>query len=103
MSAPAAKALALPVSTMAPMPASASKASSAAPRESISASSSAFICRGLFSVMTPTRPWVSTRMGCSCMAVSGSVDDDLLFLDQRGQQRALVDQQLAEVGGVHGD
>ena len=68
MSAPAAKAFSLPVTTMQPMPSSASKASRAAPSSSISASLSAFSCLGRFSVIRPVRcgpsPRVSMRM-CS--------------------------------------
>ena len=51
MSAPAAKALSLPVTTMQPMPGSASNASSAAPSSSISVSLRALSCFGRFSVI----------------------------------------------------
>eukprot|EP01136_Pigoraptor_vietnamica_P000419 Opistho-1_new@25714 len=101
MSAPAAKAVSPPVTTMAPMPASASKASSAAPRASMSASSSALSWRGRFRVITPTRPstWAST--GASGI-VMNSVHHDLLARNQRGQHGAFVGQQLAELGRAHG-
>jgi hypothetical protein len=66
MSAPAANAFSLPVTTMQPMPSSASKASRAAPSSSISASFSALSCLGRFSVIRPVRcgpsPRVSMRM-----------------------------------------
>ena len=65
MSAPAAKARSLPVTTMQPMPGSRSKASSAAPSWSISASFSALSCLGRLSVTTPVRrspsPWTEVR------------------------------------------
>src|SRR5450631_2955993 len=116
MSAPAANALALPVITMAPMPSSASKSSNAAPSASISASSSAFIRFGRFSVMTPTRPTVSTRTGASIMdaaevgrrvrcgarserAVAQHVTQlELLELSgRRGRHRVADDQALRDV------
>ena len=53
MSAPAANAFSLPVSTMQAMLSSASKASSAAPSSSISGSLSAFIALGRFSAIQP--------------------------------------------------
>src|SRR5688572_6067523 len=62
MSAPAANAFALPVTTIAPTPASASNASNARPSSSISASFSALSCLGRLSVTRPTRPRCSTRM-----------------------------------------
>jgi hypothetical protein len=66
MSAPAAKAFSLPVSTMQPMPSSASKACSAAPSSSISGSDSALSAFGRFRRIRPVlraaSPWVSTRM-----------------------------------------
>ncbi len=66
MSAPAANARSLPVSTMAPIASSLSNASSAAPNSSISWSLSAFICLGRFRRITPVfsgpAPSVSVRM-----------------------------------------
>jgi len=66
MSAPAANAFSLPVITMQPMPASASKAFSAAPSSSISASFNALSCFGRFSVIRPVLrapvPRTSVRM-----------------------------------------
>src|SRR5579883_3491685 len=62
MSAPAAKALALPVMTTAPIASSFSKASSAWPSSRTSASQSAFSACGRFSVIRPTDPRVSTRI-----------------------------------------
>src|SRR3989442_8354954 len=67
MSAPAAKALSLPVMTMAPMPSSASKALSARPSSSMSCGLSAFSCFGRLRVMTPTRPFFSVLIS-SAMA-----------------------------------
>src|SRR5438309_9913004 len=62
MSAPAANALSLPVITIAPTPASASKSSSALPSSCMSCGLSAFSCLGRSSVMRPTRPFCSTLM-----------------------------------------
>ena len=62
MSAPAAKALSLPVSSMQPMPSSASKASIAWISSLMSARLSALSCCGRLSRMMPTRPLVSTMM-----------------------------------------
>ena len=56
MSAPAAKAFSLPVTTMQPIASSASKALSAAPSSSISSLFSALSCLGRFSVTMPTLP-----------------------------------------------
>src|SRR5450830_468697 len=101
MSAPAAKALSLPVMTITPMSSRASKPSRAAPSASIRASLRAFIWRGRFSRIRATRPWVSLRMGgSSCTGGSCSVDIDFLLLDEGGQALVLVDQQLAELGVV---
>src|SRR2546426_817617 len=62
MSAPAANALSLPVITIAPTPASASKSSSALPSSCMSCGLSAFSCLGRSSVIRPTRPFCSTLM-----------------------------------------
>ena len=62
MSAPAANAFSEPVSTIAPIAGSDSKASSAALRSSIKAADSAFRACGRLSLMRPTAPCVSTRM-----------------------------------------
>src|SRR2546426_4445362 len=62
MSARAAKALSLPVITIAPTPASASKSSSALPSSCMSCGLSAFNCLGRSSVIRPTRPFFSTLM-----------------------------------------
>src|SRR5471032_3007186 len=73
MSAPAAKALSLPVITMQPILSSASNCASASPSSSISASLSALSALGRFSVIRPTRPRVSTRMFSYdiCVPLSG--------------------------------
>src|SRR5512144_3012535 len=103
MSAPAAKAFALPVITMAPMPSSASNASRAAPSASISASLSAFICFGRFSVITPTRPMACTSTGCSLMASGRAVAHKVAQLElldlsrRRGRHRVANDQPLRDV------
>src|SRR5882672_6128563 len=68
MSAPAAKALSLPVMTIAPIASSASNAASASP--------SSFITLGRFSVTRPTRPRVSTRMFSGVMRIPGRRMDD---------------------------
>src|SRR5688572_8243871 len=68
MSAPAAKAFSLPVSRIAPMPASASNASSALPSSAISPGLSAFSCFGRLRVMTPTRPFCSVVRNSKLMA-----------------------------------
>src|ERR1700693_376964 len=62
MSAPAANALSLPVSTIAPIAGSASRSSNAAPSSAISPGFSAFSACGRFSVTIPTAPRRSTRM-----------------------------------------
>lgn len=62
MSAPAANAFSLPVTTIAPISSSASNAFSAAPNSSINASFSALSAFGRLSVINPTRPRVSTKM-----------------------------------------
>src|SRR6266849_407329 len=62
MSAPAAKALSLPATTIAPMPSSASNSASACPSSFISASLSAFSAFGRLRVIVPTRPRVPTMM-----------------------------------------
>jgi len=62
MSAPAAKALSDPVTTMAPMASSASKAATACPSSAIRPFDSAFMAFGRLSVISPTLPRVSTRM-----------------------------------------
>ena len=62
MSAPAANAFSDPVSTIAPIAESVSKASSATLRSSIRAADSAFKACGRLSLMRPTAPCVSTRM-----------------------------------------
>src|ERR1700693_1094248 len=62
MSAPAANALSLPVSTIAPIAGSASRSSNAAPSSAISPAFSAFSACGRFSVTIPTAPRRSTRM-----------------------------------------
>jgi len=62
MSAPAAKALSLPVMTMAPTPSSASQARSASPSSAMSCGLSAFICFGRLSVIRPTRPLCCIEM-----------------------------------------
>jgi hypothetical protein len=61
-SAPAAKAFAEPVMTIAPTASSASNASSAAPSSSINASFSALSALGRCSVISPTRSRRSTTM-----------------------------------------
>src|SRR5258707_2962966 len=72
MSAPAANALSVPVSTIAPMPSSASNSWSALPSSCISCGLSAFICLGRLSVIRPTRSRRSTLMNSWVMEVSGS-------------------------------
>src|SRR6266446_6591249 len=62
MSAPAAKALSLPVTTMQPMLSSPSKASSAEASSRISSGESALSACGRLRVTTPTLPRVSTMM-----------------------------------------
>ena len=62
MSAPAANAFSEPVSTIAPIAGSVSKASSATLRSSIKAADSAFKACGRLSLMRPTAPCVSTMM-----------------------------------------
>src|SRR5574343_1660314 len=103
MSAPAAKALSLPVMTMAPMSGSLSRSSSASPKASIRASLRALSCAGRFRVMSPTRPWRASRMGDSDIARSCLLDGDFLVADQRAQNLAFVDQQGLEFGRVERD
>ena len=62
MSAPAANALALPVTMMAPMPGSASNSAAAVVTSFITWVLSALSACGRFSVMMPTRSSRSTRM-----------------------------------------
>src|SRR5689334_4843560 len=62
MSAPAANAFSLPVTTMAPMPSSASKSYIALASACISSGLRAFSCFGRLSVTSPTRPRRSTRI-----------------------------------------
>src|SRR5712691_3228128 len=66
MSAPAAKALSLPVSTMAAIAESPSSSSNAWPSSPISAAFSAFSACGRFSLTMPTGPCRSTRMLLYC-------------------------------------
>jgi len=65
MSAPAAKALALPVITMQPMVSSASKRCSTSPSSFINASFKAFSALGRFRVIQPTRRSPSPRVSTS--------------------------------------
>ena len=60
MSAPAANALSDPVSTIAAICGSASNASNWAPSSVMSWSHSAFSAAGRYSLISPTRSWVST-------------------------------------------
>src|SRR2546423_1389394 len=90
MSAPAAKALSLPVITMAPMPSFASKACSAAPSSCMSCGLSAFSCFGRLSVTRPTRPFCSTVMSSAMLPLqfgqrhgTGNVDAPAARLDAR--------------------
>src|SRR5260370_42433191 len=76
MSAPAAKALSLPVMTIAPIASSASNAASASPSSFIRESLSAFSALGRFSVTRPTRPRVSTRMFSGVMRIPGRRMDE---------------------------
>ena len=62
MSAPAAKAFSLPVTTIAPMFSSLSNLISASVSSRISSGDSAFKALGRLSVTRPTLPRVSTRM-----------------------------------------
>src|SRR5947208_778870 len=95
MSAPAAKALSLPVITIAPTPASASKSSSVLPSSCMSCGLIAFNCLGRSSVIRPTRPFCSTLMssGMSGMdfghreIVSFSHVIDPCFAGRRGADR----------------
>ena len=70
MSAPAANTLSPPVSTMQPMPSSASKSCSAAPSSSINASLKALRNFGRVSVITPTLPCRSIATFLSVMRCS---------------------------------
>jgi len=87
MSAPAANARSLPVSTMQPMPSSASKASSARPSSSISGSLKAFSCLGRWSRITPVLrspvPATSTRMFSNVTPVRAWIMGGLLQLEWR--------------------
>src|SRR5512134_3102866 len=85
MSAPAAKAFSLPVSRIAPMPASASNASSASPSSAIRPGLSAFSCFGRLRVMTPTRPFCSAVMNSKLM----SVDNLCVEAVERGEERGV--------------
>ena len=62
MSAPAANARSLPVTTIAPIASSASNASAAATTSRMTCEFRAFRASGRFSVIQPTRPRVSTRI-----------------------------------------
>ncbi|MEY9669054.1 hypothetical protein ABIE80_007762 [Bradyrhizobium diazoefficiens] len=64
MSAPAAKAFSLPVTTMQPMASSPSRSSTAAAISRKTPKESALSIFGRFSLMMPTAPWLSTMM-CS--------------------------------------
>src|SRR5438105_10088456 len=81
MSAPAAKALSLPVMTMAPTPWSASKACSAAPSSSMTCGLSALSCFGRSSVMMPTRPFFSVLMNSAMAFFQFRKRDDARQLD----------------------
>src|SRR5260221_575941 len=76
MSAPAAKALSLPVMTIAPIASAASNGASASPSSFIRESLSAFSTLARFSVTRPTRPRVSTRMFSGAMRIPGRRMDD---------------------------
>src|SRR3977135_1200710 len=95
MSAPAAKALSLPVMTIAPIASSASNAASASPSSFIKESLSAFSTLGRFSVTRPTRPRVSTRMFSGAMRIPGRRMDDgtigPLFYQGRPARPALLE------------
>src|SRR5439155_26616400 len=80
MSAPAANALSLPVSTIAPIAGSASRSSNAAPISATRAAFSALSACGRFSVTTPTAPRRSSRMFVYCPPVM----TPLLLFDRGG-------------------
>src|SRR5574341_1625665 len=82
MSAPAANAFSLPVSTIAPTPASASRARSAVPSSAMRPGLSAFSCFGRLSVTIATRPFCSTLMNSYVMAV----DDLRVETVERGEE-----------------
>src|SRR5689334_9421496 len=84
MSAPAAKARSLPVSTIAPTPSSASAFASASPSSFMSASLSALSTLGRLSVISVTRPRVSTRMLSYGMGLLGR--DRLILADPCGDR-----------------
>src|SRR5579884_3374764 len=69
MSAPAAKALSLPVRTIAAIAGSPSRLSKARPSSAISARFSAFSACGRFSRTRPTAPRRSTRMLSYCVSL----------------------------------
>ena len=76
MSAPAANARSDPVTTIAPIPSSVSKADVAATRSHMTCEFSAFSASGRLRVIQPTRPRVSTRIvsyGVIALLVLGCV------------------------------